>query len=368
MLDNNQKTILITGGSGFIGSHITSWLFELNYKIIIVDKFYENTAFGTSKYLIYYYNKLSALNKEKFEKNVIYISFNLGKEPIQNLIDSLYERNIISLDLCIHLASVVGVNNVLTGNTPTYDSLKINLDIYEFTARMAKSLLFASTSEIYGENTKIDNYSHANIPTINISNRGGYAAQKLASEFMFNELPDTINFKTIRFFNITGPGQELSSGMVIPKLINEISKNNAIIINKKMKRVFTWINHIDIKTNILTIINNLLLGMEDDTEVSINIGLTLSTYFKEPVKNILNLDTIVSVINDTINELENKPQKKYDTNKITKVTKFYAAEINKRLLYTNDFDKENNTTVDFNYKIYLKELVSEIYLYNKSLI
>jgi nucleoside-diphosphate-sugar epimerase len=372
-----MKNILITGGAGFIGSHLTTWLFELGHRIIILDKKYlidNNLQYGSSGYLTYYYNKLDTEQKSLFSRNVIKLEFDLNSDNIEQLFP------LTDIDLCIHLASVVGVNNVLNNTSPTYDSISINLKIYELVQQLKCNLIFASSSEIFGEHTEIHEKSFSVIPTLNSGRRGGYAAQKLVTEFLFAELPQSIQYTSIRFFNITGPGQEITSGMVIPLLIDKISKQEPIVLNKKMERIFTWINHDYIKLSILTIIDSFLVEPIDDmndtdntknTKINvfdrqpINIGLTLDTHFKNlQSRSMFNLDFMLSIINSTINEIENKPPKPYDQSLITKQNKFYESEIHKRILKSSyNF---NISDVEFNYKNYIKKLIQDIYLYNKS--
>jgi hypothetical protein len=93
--------------------------------------------------------------------------------------------------------------------------------------------------------------------------------------------------------------------------------------------------------------------------------LTLDTHFKNlQSRSMFNLDFMLSIINSTINEIENKPPKPYDQSLITKQNKFYESEIHKRILKSSyNF---NISDVEFNYKNYIKKLIQDIYLYNKS--
>lgn len=354
-----KKTILITGGHGFIGSHITTWLFELGYKILIFDRY--NPDFGhdgKSKYLRYYYSHLSDKLKEKFNKRVQFLS-----ELETNL----------EVHLLIHLASEVGVSNVTNNKFCTAESLRLNLRIFDYALARNIPVIFSSSSEIYGECTSIDDDTPSTIPVSSSGPRGGYAAQKLASEFMFMDLP---KFTGVRFFNITGAGQEVSSGMVLPKFIESIRKEKTIQVNRKAVRIFTNIDSFQIRDQIIGIIEETFNKLDNvfNNEI-INIGLSFQHL---GIENLLGgMDTspyYLCNIPKFIHSVIKNP--KYWGNykhHVCLQESFYSNEINKRLLKTTPeclykwkwYRDTEEIFQPINYEEYLKQLVCDINCYQQ---
>lgn len=343
---SKQHTFIITGGLGFIGSNIVKWLFELKHKIYIFD-------INNSKFLEKYYNTLSKKEQELFNTNII-----IKNKDIKNLnLEDCADIDLFDIDLIIHLASVVGVNNVIYNNYPTYDSLLININIMRIAKDYNIPVLFTSSSEIYNDNIEINNYSNIVIPNPKGHKRGGYAAQKIASEYMFKEL----DYNTvIRFFNITGPGQEVKSGMVLPIFIEKIRNNLPIQINKKTERLFTNINHYLTKDFLIDIILNQEIYNND----CINIGLSETITKRDDDINIKNLIFVVKCIIDVVNP-------NYDSKLIHYVDEIYNEEINKRIIKIPDNKilsrcfKNEEYLINIDYEIYLKELIKDINNYQE---
>lgn len=357
-----NKTILITGGHGFIGSHITTWLFELGYTVLIFDRY--NPDFGhdgKSRYLRYYYKHLSNKLKAKFNKRVLFLS-----ELETNL----------SVDLIIHLASEVGVSNIMANKFCTADSLRLNLRVFDYALLKNIPVIFSSSSEIYGECTSIDDSTSCTIPVSSAGPRGGYAAQKLVSEFMFMDLP---YFTGVRFFNITGAGQEVSSGMVLPNFIEKIRKEKTIQVNKKAVRVFTNIDSIQIKNQILGIIEEILNTSDNmfNKEI-INIGLSFQHLGIEEFTNRMDCTDLklyyLSNIPKFIHSVIKNP--KYWNNykhRVCHQDSFYSNEINKRLLSTTPecvykwYRDQEEIFHPIDYKEYLRQLICDINCYQQDI-
>lgn len=366
-----MKTIVITGGGGFIGSHIVSWLFKtlenqkVEYNIIILDKRTDYLTMGKSNYLNYFFQKLDKYQKQNFLKNIIFKEIDLVDE-------SLLDLNILNhrkIDLCIHLASTVGVESVINQEENTSNDLSITLNIFKFCKQKNIPLLFSSTSEIYGNNSEIEDFSESKIPG---NKRGSYASQKLVSEYIFNELPV---FCSMRLFNITGIGQESTSGMVFPKFINNILNNEPIFLNKSTKRIFSNITSQYVKLPIEIIIQCLL---DNDVEYInkkiFNIGLSLDIIEMNSDLTLSNLVNQILLLPEFYNISPNL--KNYKTEKITSTTQYYNNEINERILksstqvkklintYGNKYKQNYYSTI--NYNEYLRAMVHEYYHYYKN--
>ncbi len=357
-----NKTVLITGGHGFIGSHITTWLFELGYKVLVFDRY--NPEFGhdgKSRYLRYYYEHLSDKLKDKFDKRVLFLSELETK---------------LEVHLLIHLASEVGVSNVINNKFCTADSLRLNLRVFDYVLARNIPLIFSSSSEIYGDCTTIDDETPSSIPVCSTSLRGGYAAQKLASEFMFMDLP---HFTGVRFFNITGAGQEVSSGMVLPNFIEKIRKEKTIQVNKKAVRVFTNIDSVQIKDQIIGIIEESFDKIDNlFNKKIINIGLSFQH---------LGIEDFAGGMDNSLYYLSNIPRFIHGTIKNPKYwnnykhhvcyqDSFYSTEINKRLLksspdciYKWKWYREDQEEIfqPLNYEEYFKILICDINCYQQDI-
>ena len=200
-----MKSVLITGGSGFIGLHLAKFLLKKNYRVHVLDNF----SRGTKDY--------------NFKKILLNKSF------------KLYEKDLISkksinikhqYDYIFHFAAIVGVSNVI--DRP-YKVLSDNILMLEKIINFAKKqkklkrFFFSSSSEVYADTIR---YKLAKIPTdenviLTIKNfkskRSSYLISKIYGESMcfHSELPITI----IRPHNIYGPRMGMSH--VIPELIKK---------------------------------------------------------------------------------------------------------------------------------------------------
>lgn len=211
-----MTNFLITGGAGFIGSHLTAELLKQypDSSITIVD----NLSTGRRE------------NLASFENDPrIRIFFNdiLSMPELEKLV--------AQSSTIFHLAAAVGVELVVHDPVQT---IKTNVDgsarILDFAAKYHKRIIIASTSEVYGKSAK-DNFEENDDLIIGAPthSRWSYACSKLIDEFLLmayhqhSQLPGTI----VRFFNIVGPRQTGTYGMVIPRFVQAA-------VNGKPIRVF----------------------------------------------------------------------------------------------------------------------------------
>ncbi|MFH1820672.1 MAG: SDR family NAD(P)-dependent oxidoreductase [Candidatus Nealsonbacteria bacterium] len=201
---DNKKKVLITGGAGFIGSHLAEKLLELGQEVFVVDDL-STGCLENIKHLIdnndFHFIEGSVLDK------------------------SLMVELISQVNEIYHLAAAVGVKTVME---KPLDSLLNNLlgaeIIFEIAARENIPTLFTSSSEVYGknENTPFKEDSDR-IYGSAYNTRWGYGMSKGVDEFLalayFREkkLPVII----VRFFNIIGLRQSESYGMVVPRFIKQ---------------------------------------------------------------------------------------------------------------------------------------------------
>ena len=205
--------VLITGGAGFIGSHLGERLLKENNKVIALDNLSTGSLF----------NILHLKDNKKFE-------FVEGSILNEVLVDKLVER----CDMIFHLAAAVGVQLIVKH---PLESLVTNIKGSEIVLDMAnryrKKILITSTSEIYGKNTngplKEEDDRILGSP---LKSRWSYSTAKAVDEILaylyFKEknVPSII----VRLFNTVGPRQSASYGMVIPRFVKQALKNDNITV------------------------------------------------------------------------------------------------------------------------------------------
>jgi UDP-glucose 4-epimerase len=195
---------LITGGAGFIGSHLAEALLAQGQQVVAID----NLSTGRIE------NIAALMDHPRFQ--FVY-------ETVQN--ELVMDRLVSECDAIYHLAAAVGVELVVRDPVHTIET---NLTGTEMVLRLArryrKKALIASSSEVYGKSDAIpfrEDGDRVMGPTI--KNRWCYAESKAMDEFMalaYHKQFD-VPVVIVRFFNTVGPRQTGRYGMVIPRLVNQ---------------------------------------------------------------------------------------------------------------------------------------------------
>lgn len=203
-----DKHIVLTGGAGFIGSNFARYLLSRGYKVTIIDNF-QTSRFSCTQIM---YEKLGKSSTDLDMINILPHDFSNGHNIWR------VSEYIEAADVVVHLASSVGVKHIDRAPRQTLrNSLDINYSLFPLFHQYNKRVIFASTSEVYG-NTK----EARETDTLQIGApdtlRWGYACCKLMSEFLLKsyDIDDTI----VRFFNVTGSDQIPTHGMVLPAFIH----------------------------------------------------------------------------------------------------------------------------------------------------
>ena len=202
--------ILITGGAGFIGSHLSELLISEGNQVIALD----NQSTGSAKNL----NPSSNLEVIK------------GSILDSNLVDSLMSK----VTVCFHLAAALGVKNIVEH---PLESLEINIKGSEIVLNAATKYqvrtLLASSSEVYGKNPNqpLTEDSDRVLGSPKVA-RWSYSEAKAVDEFYAfqlnkqKKLPVTI----ARLFNTVGPRQSGSYGMVLPRFLSAATSNQPLTV------------------------------------------------------------------------------------------------------------------------------------------
>jgi UDP-glucose 4-epimerase len=229
--------ILVTGGAGFIGSHLCSALIAQKEKITIFD----NLSSGDLK------------NVSNFSDSVSIIQGDIRNET---LIESLVEKS----DLIIHLAAAVGVTNILQNPvdaiSTNYFGSKIVLDS---ALKENKRIIISSTSEIYGKNpnqplSESDDRVIGTPQKLRWTYSDAKALEESHAHFLF--VTQGLKVTTLRLFNTVGPRQTGRYGMVLPRFIDSALQEKPITVygNGNQSRTFCHVE--DVVNAFLKVIDN----------------------------------------------------------------------------------------------------------------
>jgi UDP-glucose 4-epimerase len=214
----------ITGGAGFIGSHLADALIARGDSVTILD----NMSTGSAKNIAHLKRKIEIHEGDIRDK-------------------ALVERLVEQSDIVFHMAAALGVKNIMEH---TLESIDRNFNGSEIVLHAAtkykKRLIIASTSEIYGKNPNQPLHEESDrVVGAPQKIRWTYADAKALEEAVAHTLHKTQGLKvtTVRFFNTVGPRQTGQYGMVVPRFIQSALKNEDITIydDGSQSRVFCHI-------------------------------------------------------------------------------------------------------------------------------
>jgi UDP-glucose 4-epimerase len=194
--------MLITGGAGFIGSHLAEALLAQGHAVTAVDN-------------------LSTGRLANIEGLVNQPNFQFVNESITN--ETVMDRLVSTSDVIFHLAAAVGVELIVKDPVHT---LETNIQGTEVVLRLARryqrKVLLASTSEVYGKSAAIPFREDADrVMGPTVKSRWSYAESKAIDEFLGLAYYKQFGLPVVicRFFNTVGPRQTGTYGMVIPRMV-----------------------------------------------------------------------------------------------------------------------------------------------------
>jgi UDP-glucose 4-epimerase len=205
--------VLITGGAGFIGSHLSEAYLSRGDEVVVLD----DLSTGSIRNIEHLKNDAS----------------------FEYTIDSVHNRPVVAelvdrCDIVIHLAAAVGVKLIVESPVKTIEANVHGTEVVlAAAAKKGRPVLVASTSEVYGLSTDIPFREDGNLVMgATTKGRWSYACSKAIDEFLglayFHEkkLPVTV----VRLFNTVGPRQTGRYGMVIPTFVQQALKNQPITV------------------------------------------------------------------------------------------------------------------------------------------
>ena len=213
--------VFITGGAGFIGSHLADACIARGDEVSILD----NLSTGSAQNIAHIADK---------------VEYHQGDIRDEKLVNQLVEKS----DLILHMAAALGVKNIMDN---TVESVSSNFTGSEVVLNAAtkhnKRLIIASTSEIYGKNPNQPLHEESDrVVGAPQKIRWTYSDAKALEEAIAHTLHRTHGLKvtTVRFFNTVGPRQTGQYGMVVPRFVKAALNNEDITIydDGSQSRVF----------------------------------------------------------------------------------------------------------------------------------
>ena len=243
---------LITGGAGFIGSHLAERLLEKGEQVVLLD----NLSTGSME-------------------NIRHLK---GSDRLEYHLDGIENRQILAelvddADVIVHLAAAVGVKLIVESPVRTIETnVNGTQMILEAASKKKKLVLIASTSEVYGKNTNVPFHEDADLVLgATTKGRWSYAASKALDEFLalsyWKEKKQPVI--VVRFFNTVGPRQTGRYGMVLPNFVKRALDREPIEVygNGQQSRCFC-----DVRDTVEALLR--LMPLDRAVGEVINIGNT----------------------------------------------------------------------------------------------
>ena len=196
--------VLITGGAGFVGSHLADACLARGDEVFILDDL-----------------STGSIDNIEYLKRHPYFHYTIGRVQNAQVTAELVDR----VDMVYHLAAEVGVRRVIDSPISTIENnVQATEVVFHAAAKKGKRVLFTSTSEVYGLSTDLPYREEGNI-VMGAASKGrwSYACSKALDEFLAlayyheRQMPVTV----VRLFNTVGPRQTGHYGMVVPTLVQQ---------------------------------------------------------------------------------------------------------------------------------------------------
>ena len=277
MSDIQKQTYLVTGGAGFIGSHLCELLLSKGHRVMALD----NLSTGLMTNIVH------------LQANPL---FEFCRDDVMS--EVVLDRLASQSDIIIHLAASVGVERIISSPVETiHNNVAGTEAVLQAALRYGCRVLIASTSEVYGKGARIP-FSEDDDVLLGPScrNRWSYAASKMVDEFLAlaycheYDLPAIV----VRFFNTVGPRQSGQYGMVVPRFVRQAVKGEPISVygDGTQQRCFCDVSDVIRAVEALSVhpdAPNRVFNIGGQEEVSI-------AALAERVKTVTNSDSIIQYI------------------------------------------------------------------------
>jgi UDP-glucose 4-epimerase len=214
---------LITGGAGFIGSHLSELLLDRGHRVLLLDDL-----------------STGSIENIRHLKNHDRLHYFLDSIENRQMLAELVDES----DVVIHLAAAVGVRLIVESPVRTMETnIQGTQSVLDAACKKKKLVFIASTSEVYGKNTNVPFHEDADLvlgPTT--KGRWSYAASKAVDEFLalsyWKEKKQPV--VVARFFNTVGPRQTGRYGMVLPTFVRQALEGQPLTVfgSGKQSRCF----------------------------------------------------------------------------------------------------------------------------------
>ena len=221
-----KKNALITGGAGFIGSHLADELLRQGYVVSVIDDLSTGSI-----------------------ENIEHLK---GHERFSYVIDTIFNRPLMTelvdkADVVFHMAAAVGVRLIVEAPVRTITTnVKGTEIVLEMAAKKKKKVILASTSEVYGK-LNAEQFREDDDVVLGPTSKARwcYATSKMIDEFLGRAYWKEQGVPVVipRLFNTVGPRQTGQYGMVIPRFVQQAISNEPITVygDGTQRRSFTWV-------------------------------------------------------------------------------------------------------------------------------
>lgn len=208
-----KEKLLITGGAGFIGSHLCERLVDSGHSVVAIDN-------------------LSTGRLENIQHLLTLPNFQFVRESIDNT--QVLDRLTSEAEIVVHLAAAVGVKLIVENPVHTILTNIMGTEVVLKTAnRYGCKVLIASTSEVYGKSDKVPfREDDDRVMGSTTHSRWAYATSKAVDEFLGLAYHRQFGLPVVimRFFNTVGPRQTGRYGMVVPRFVRQALGNEQITV------------------------------------------------------------------------------------------------------------------------------------------
>lgn len=210
---NANATYLITGGAGFIGSHLATALVEKGNPVLAID----DLSTGS----------LANIHHLRTNPRFHFVRANISDAVVMDRLTS-------QADVVVHLAAAVGVSLIVEKPVHTIETNIMGTEaVLKSALKYGSRVLIASTSEVYGKGNKIPFAEEDDVLLGATSkSRWAYAASKMVDEFLGLAYGQEYGLDVVlfRLFNTVGPRQTGRYGMVIPRFVQQALSNESITV------------------------------------------------------------------------------------------------------------------------------------------